>query len=41
MFCEGHLEMSATDIGGLQLLIASVAFAFNFNNGGDEMLVNL
>lgn len=39
MFCEGHLEMSATDIGGLQLVITSVAFAFNI--GGDEMLVNL
>jgi hypothetical protein len=39
MFCEGHLEMSATDIGGLQLVIASVAFAFNIGVG--EMLVNL
>jgi hypothetical protein len=39
MFCEGRLEMSATDIGGLQLLINSVAFAFNIGVG--EMLVNL
>src|SRR5262245_52081438 len=39
MFREGHLEMSATDIGGLQLVITSVAFAFNI--GWGEMLVNL
>jgi len=39
MFCEEHLEMSATDIGGLQLVITSVAFAFNI--GGYEMFVNL
>lgn len=39
MFREGHLEMSATDIGALPLVITSVAFAFNI--GGGEMLVNL
>jgi len=39
MFREGHLEISATDIGGLQWVITSVAFAFNI--GWGEMLVNL
>jgi hypothetical protein len=39
MFREEHLEMNATDIGGLQLATTSVTFAFNI--GGSEMPVNL